>query len=258
MKMGVIPLVVVAGLLVAGISGCSKNRGETENGSQPDLFWAATMGDATLAAELIQKGADVNQVDSHGRATPLGVAADSGSDVIVEMLIAHGADVNKECPLYYAASKNRVKIAKLLLDKGANPSAYQIDGVSSPVVAAVRGGHIDVLRLLVAAGADPTAVGSHTNPLLEAASEGHVDVVTFLLEKGAKVDSTNSEGETSLFIAAKSGDLTMVRLLLSKKARGDIRTNANATPLDVAKQKGHKDIVTLLSAAKESEQNHPH
>ncbi|KAF8333012.1 ankyrin repeat-containing domain protein [Cantharellus anzutake] len=68
--------------------------------------------------------ADVNARDSMGW-TPLII---SGHEPIVIELVAAGADVkaandNNITPLHYAASKGRVEIGKLLIERGADINA---------------------------------------------------------------------------------------------------------------------------------------
>ena len=54
-----------------------------------------------------------------------------------------------------------------------------------------------------------------------AAESGHLEVVRLLLQAGANKDSTNRRtGATALMVAANSGQLEVVRLLLD--ARADI------------------------------------
>ena len=101
-------------------------------------------------------------------------------------------------------------------------------GVLTPLYAAVQSGEVEVVRVLVKAGADvnqATKVGPRmTTPLLLAAAEGDVAVVRALVEAGADVNhpagGSSMCGETPLFVAALLSHVRVVRALL--KAGADV------------------------------------
>lgn len=60
-------------------------------------------------------------------------------------------------------------------------------------------GHVDIVRLLIAHGADVNAVSSSGNtPLMYACAGGHEECVRALLENGANVEDHNENGHTPL------------------------------------------------------------
>ena len=74
---------------------------------------------------------------------------------------------------------------KLLLEKGAEPDAKDVDG-RTPLSWAAGGGHEAVVKLLLEKSAEPEAKDNRgQTPLLWAAEKGHEAVVKLLLEKGA-------------------------------------------------------------------------
>ena len=86
-------------------------------------------------------------------------------------------------------------------------------------------------------------------PINQAASGGHVEVIRLLLAAGAKVDAPEDEGQTALMIAARAGNKEVVRLLLDAGADrsyragpGDFAGNAE----EVAQRAGHRDIAELI------------
>ena len=68
------------------------------NGSQGDgmtaLHWAATHGDAELAAMLVYAGANVRATTRLGGYTALHLASQAGSASVIKTLVAAGANVN--------------------------------------------------------------------------------------------------------------------------------------------------------------------
>ena len=70
---------------------------------------------------------------------------------------------------------------ELLLDHGARVDGKMSDG-STPLVEAVSGGHTNVVRLLLEKGADPSAKGAGQKTLIDMAREQGNDAVTELLD----------------------------------------------------------------------------
>jgi ankyrin repeat protein len=74
-------------------------------------------------------------------------------------------------------------------------------GGLTPLLFAVREGHVASVRALLAAGADINQVstGDHTSPLLMATINGQFDLAKFLLEKGADPKLASDAGATPLY-----------------------------------------------------------
>ena len=66
-------------------------------------------------------------------------------------------------------------------------------GDCTPLMEAASAGHTDIVRLLIAHGADVNAQSSSGNtPLMYACAGGHEDVVRVLLEAGAHVEVSST------------------------------------------------------------------
>lgn len=179
-----------------------------------ELIQACVDRDQDRVEALLSQGADPNKFDSHGRATALGVAADSGDAALVDLLLRHGADPNRGCPLYYAASQGHDGIVGRLLDVGADPNRARLGGVPSPLVIAAENGHVRSVNLLLGAGASLGPGDGANVPLILAAGNGHNDVVTILLKAGVDVNSRSSDGDTALHRAMRRGHPDTVEILL--------------------------------------------
>lgn len=220
-------------------------------------------------------------------ATPLCYAIRSKDPEIVALLISRGAVIKpySERFLDYAASDERLEIAKLLLENGADPSKaprilddgseisalfkrYGIPpkdinamgtGGWPPLVYACRGDnreHPDKVQELLDLGADIDVQNYKGKTALHyAAKAGFSKVINLLIEKGATVDATDNNGETPLFDAIrstiKSGEKQRMALeaLLTKGANPNFKNRKGLTPLQVAKQMRRADrdkVVELL------------
>lgn len=86
---------------------------------------------------------------------------------------------------------------------------------------AVRGGHADTVKSLLAAGrANVNGKDERGNtPLSEAARLGHNEVVQALLVARADVNAKDGDGRTALALAAQGGHDEIVRLLRQAGAK---------------------------------------
>lgn len=120
-------------------------------------------------------------------------------------------------PIIYAASYSGNKeLVQYLIDKGADPNA-KTSGNETALHRAARGGHLDVVKLLVAYGADLNIIynaNGGLSPLSRAAESGNLEVVKYLVEKGADVNYTNeSSGSSPLRSAAYEGNYEIFKYL---------------------------------------------
>jgi cytohesin len=119
----------------------------------------------------------------------------------------------------------REKVARMLLEAGANPDVDAYNG--SPLHYAAAYGHTATLSVLITGGAQVDIKdGLKRTPLHQAAANGHIEAVRALLAAGADVSwADESWGWLPLHDAAHNGHVEVVRLLL----------DAGADPLAVDK-----------------------
>jgi ankyrin repeat protein len=190
-----------------------------------DYYRAIRANDLTLLDSLIAKG-DVNTKDRHG-ATPLMYAAAVGSAEAVKALLAKGADAKAKnafdatALMWGVANLEKVR---MLVDAGADVNAHSKQGMTPLLIAANNAGSAEIVRLLLAKGADPKATDDGGTTLLAAATANDLDMVRLFIERGVDVNGADAKGDTPLQFAASNGNLAMVKLLLNKGAAVDAAT----------------------------------
>lgn len=118
------------------------------------------------------------------------------------------------------------------LKEGLDPE-YKDHG-EDPLLACAASGqtpeHANLLRILVAAGANVNRKANSSTALLEAVSTRSAECVKTLLELGAKPDLASYKKQTPLYCAAERGDEACMRLLLEAGANPDQPSDDGSTP----------------------------
>ncbi|HEV8610349.1 MAG TPA: ankyrin repeat domain-containing protein [Thermoanaerobaculia bacterium] len=140
------------------------------------------------------------------------------------------------------------RLRDVLSGDPSQANAVASDGFT-PLGLAAFFGHLDSARLLLENGADPNRAASNARrvaSLHSAVAGGNLEIVRELLAYGADVRARQEGGFTPLHSAAGEGREEMVRLLLAHGADGSSRSDAGKTPADMARERGHEKIATLL------------
>ncbi len=145
------------------------------------------------------------------------------------------------------------RLIERLLADGANVNAFTSQG-DSLLGAAVRSGDLQLVRKLLAAGANPHLPGRlGLTPLMAAASlqDGGkgMAMAELLLARGVDIAAYDRPKRSALHYAAGSGNTDLVALLLKKGSRPEERDEDGNTPLDWAAAAGQDKVATLLLAA---------
>ena len=89
--------------------------------------------------------------------------------------------------------------------------------------------------------------GNHSNTALhEAVAESHVDVVQVLIDAGADIEKKDSGGRTPLLLACERGCLDIVKVLVQAGAELRVTDIWGITCLIAASRKGHTETVRYL------------
>ena len=257
-------------------------------------LFAVRSGSVEAVKALLDAGANVNDTVSDG-STALVLAAANAHWQLADLLLDRGADPNLAgagwTALHQAVRIRRPNIGfgtpgpiptgtvdsldviKKMIARGANVNARMSrngmkDGQrnrlnrlgASPFLLAAKNTDVEVMKVLVAAGADPkTPTADGTTPLMVAAGiaiwnpgedggslpgqEGEVlEAVKMCVELGNDVNATNYLGETALHGVAFRGVNIVAQYLVDQGAKLDARDSRGWTPLAVANGLSYSDF----------------
>ena len=219
-------------------------------GSTP-LLVATVRGHVPVALLLLEQGADPNVRDAGF--TPLHWASGTWEGGISNQVYGFtdpmGGIPNRQ---------QKIAFVKSLLAHGANPNArmtrrppgfqglgggYEDAPGATPFLLASAADDLEMMRLLLAAGADPKLVTDTKATAVMAASGLNrsigesptteaqaLDAVKFLFELGADAKGSTTTGENALFGAAYRGWNTLLELLIEKGANVNAVSKAGITP----------------------------
>jgi ankyrin repeat protein len=261
-------------------------------GSWTPLMYAARQNAVDATRTLVELGADMNLVDPDGT-TALVLAIINANYDVAALLVDKGANPNigdnesKMAALYAAIDMHRLAIGhgrpnpkpsgrldaldviESLLAHGADPNARlsaplmqrhhsggdrALGEGSTPFMRAAKSGDVAVMRLLLAAGADPkltqpngaTALmlaaglgwrdGSPAAPSYDQGSERDaIEAIKLCVEAGLDINATTTSGDTALHSAVSGrGSDVIIRFLAENGANLQARNKQGRTPLDVA------------------------
>lgn len=241
------------------------------------LLWALVNGNEELACFLIERGADVEHKDHFGL-TPMLLAARQDSPQLLDRLREAGAKVDKAggrkaTALLEACAHGAARSTGWLLKqkvKLERKNSYK----ETPLLAACSDVHVEIIEMLLGAGAEPNAIdGLGYSPLAKLAiasrqvpcSPSRANIFneqgTFRMEPypedavlaaaelllAAGADPTAGQANT-LCLAAQSNHARLIGRLIEAGANPN-KAGQFGTPFEVAKMFNHEEAMAVLKAA---------
>lgn len=209
-------------------------------------------GEQVIEAIASAPSTKVDATDNSG-VTPALLAARYGSIEVLDILERHGADLETHDDdgltlLMTAVAHRKTDMARHLLEKGFDVDE-RLEAGGTALFIAIRSRFPEMVSLLIEHGASVSGNELANDPIIFAAALGSVDVVKLLIDAGANVNAVNRKnGLTPLHRAVASGP-AMVELLLESGARPDVSDQDGVTPLDAAREVGDTEAIRLLSEA---------
>src|SRR5438445_632903 len=237
------------------------------NAAQPDgatpLAWAIQLGERRMAEALLDRGANPNLALPSG-ATPIIVAMQYRHTVAALAVLESGADIGVRdragnTILHLASQAGDLKLVGALLAKHADPNARTPKsmappgargggpgrggaiGEQTPLMLAARSDHDEVMRALVAAGADPSLKAQDgTSLLMTAAAGARLKTFKYAYELDPNVNVVTAIGNTPMHVAVAMNDRTqpevceVIQFLADHGAPLDELNGAGRTPIAVA------------------------
>ena len=176
------------------------------------LYWSSGNGHLEIVKFLIINNADVNAKNRFG-GTPLNKASENGRLPIVKLLIEKGADVNivgepvGMTSLDLASAGGHLEIVKLLIDKGADVNVEEKEKINPTHEISIE----EPFKSMI----DP--ISWTMTPLHFASKNGHLEIVKYLLAKGANKDKKTSDGKTPLDFAKEKNHKKIISILSNGK-----------------------------------------
>ncbi|KAI5005499.1 hypothetical protein ZWY2020_032742 [Hordeum vulgare] len=175
------------------------------NSRMTPFMACAQSGDVAAVKYFLDHGGDLMKADDKGR-TVLHHAAAEGCCLVTKFLLSEGVPVDINyghgTPLYVAAESGEDKTLDILLDHGADPN-IDVHGMGSPFFIALTKRSFKCMEALVKAGADVNLKIFGLTPLGFVTSRGgYTDFIQFLLDVGADANISDDLGWLPVQLAA--------------------------------------------------------
>jgi len=224
------------------------------------VFWAAYKNNQEMIQYLIDKGARMGVIDSHGY-SPLNFAASTGQTdkELYDLLIRHGSDPTKE--KNHSGANALLLVAPFLEDfelinyfKSIGLDEYSTDEDGNGLFNyAVKGGNISFLKQVVDKGYPYKELNKHGGNAFLMATQGRrghtnsIEVYQFLEGLGLKPNVVGKDGKNPLHnLAYRSKDKEIFQFFLEKGVDVNLQDVDGNTPFMNAARSSSLEILQLL------------
>jgi Carboxypeptidase regulatory-like domain/Ankyrin repeats (3 copies)/Ankyrin repeat len=136
-------------------------------------------------------------------------------------------------PLHAAIENGNVEMVQVLLNAGAKINARNYEK-QTPLMMLDEDATPELVNLLLRYRAKITAVDKEGNtPLMHVAAYGNEEVLQALVTAGSNVNAINKKGKTALMFAAENNEFENVKILLGSGANANARNRDRESALDL-------------------------
>ncbi|KAK3537773.1 hypothetical protein QTP70_017839 [Hemibagrus guttatus] len=226
---------------------CENHGDVTAASSQEPIMLAIRRGDVQTVTEL---ATSISCIQTHSAVedwTALHEAAYYGQAACVKALLkVDKRTLQEQTALLIAANGKHLECVKCLLEAGADPDISN-KNKETPLYKACENESIEIVRMILAFGGSVNQrCHRGWTALHEAVRRGNTQLCEALLQARAAIDATNAYGITALIEAARHGSTEIVNYLISKGANVNLQSCEGTTALSEACKHGHRDTVDLL------------
>lgn len=215
-------------------------------GGRTPLQHAIMTGNDALVRRLVNAGAELGAPGSSSDAVSLALTL--GDPKMIEAIVPDPIASGRALILAGAQSGD-LSLVEQGVSLGGQTTAEEFE--DAPLTKAIANGSLDVAEFLLRNGATSTL--SQGPALHVAVMSGQVDMVALLIAAGADPNTHGHKGLLPLTLASAAHDTGMVRLLLGSDADPKARNTDGSAPAEVAAALGYNDIVDLLGGIPDPE-----
>jgi uncharacterized protein len=210
------------------------------------LVQACASGKEDVVRQIVSESTWKSQTDLDALRHGLQRVAARGNVNLLRFLLERGAEIeprkdsNEVGAIFRAAENGHVGATRLLLEWNSTTSDPPRSGSVQTSLTEVRDrwgrtaifpasvhGYIEVVKVLIAAGANVNATDKENRTVLlhlaaERLFKWNEDIVHLLIANGADMEVKDSAQRTSLMWAAVTGKADMISLLLESKNKPDV------------------------------------
>lgn len=212
---------------------------------EQQLFDAIKAGKVDEVKRLIEQNPSLKEARDTNGASAILVATYHMKPDVVNALVELGAPID----IFEASVLGKVdRIQEILKSNPARVSEHAPDGFT-PVALAAFFGQAQAVKALIAAGANVNAAAK--NPLkvqaLHAAVAGrHLEVVKAVLDAGADPNAQQQAGFRPMHEAGTNANRKLAELLLAHGADPSLPNDEGKSAIDFARDKGHAEFADWL------------
>jgi ankyrin repeat protein len=222
---------------------------------------------------LLDAGAPVNRPNGEPSSALHGVIEEGWEEILARILepqrnaiinymwcdkeIKEESAWEPRTPTQLAADNGRLKIVKMLVDRGADINeapGYRFGRTALQAATSRENPEMELVQFLLEKGAHVNAkpaVHGGITALQGAAISGDIILAKLLLDKGAEVNAAPAliDGRYAIEGAAEHGRLDMVQLLLNAGAKGNVlRGTGFEKAIELAEENNHFAVASLLKS----------